>query len=464
MGRGQPREAPPEARAAQVKRRASSGPRQWIADVAPWLLEPAFATCIVGTAALAEACRRAGLKGPEWRDLDLAWALDVERGREVLERHGVFLPTTAANLERGTLAAKLRGRRVEITAFRDGDPDAPPRERILADLAVRDMTVGAVAWWLAEDRVLDPFEGVRHYAEHRIVPVGDPRERVAEHPVRHVRYYRRAHEWEFELDRSVRKLPADPALLGRIPPEALAQEVRMALLRCRSPGRFLMELHEARLLEVLLPEVNAQFDGRPAGPVRHHPEVGQALHMILALEWIVARTRDLDDADRAAVVTAVLCHDLGKGLTPRSRWPAHPGHEESGVPLVERLLARLPGLTDARGRRLALLVCRLHQKLRRLRDLRPGTLADLYEHHLRGQGLREELLALAVGADSGGRLGAEVEGENVARQVEADVRRLREICASVDARHLKERAGGDVDHFKALLHEARARELGRRFE
>ena len=32
---------------------------------------------------------------------------------------------------------------------------------------------------------------------------------------------------------------------------------------------------------------------------------------------------------------ATLCHDLGKGLTPKEFWPHHHGHGPAGVRLVE---------------------------------------------------------------------------------------------------------------------------------
>ena len=59
-----------------------------VLDQAPWLLDPALGTCIVGSVALAEACRRAGIESPQSQDLDLAWALDPEAGTEVLREHG----------------------------------------------------------------------------------------------------------------------------------------------------------------------------------------------------------------------------------------------------------------------------------------------------------------------------------------------------------------------------------------
>lgn len=428
---------------------------------APWLLDPSLLVCVVGSSALAEACRRAGVApAPRAGDLDLSWVLSVEDGQALLQQHGVWLPTTPASRERGTLAMKIGDHRIEITTLRAGEPGLPPRQRIEADLGARDMTVGAVAWWLEHDQVLDPHHGVEDWQHRRVVPVGDVDARVAEHPVRWLRYYRRAHEWGFELDRSVRRLALPGGLLAEIPPEAIAQELRAALLRCPSPGRLLLELHEAGLLAVIAPALDAQMDGRPAGPQRHHPEVSQALHLILALEWISERAASLPDVDRAAVAIAVLCHDLGKSTTPAHEWPAHRGHEGSGLQAIDALIDRLPGLADAFTRRLAKAVCELHLLAPELRGLRPGTVARLYDRHFRPRAFRADLFALAVGADRGGRLGLADRGDAVAAQVAADIAWVRERCASVDAARLRAEHTDDGE-FKAALHEARARALKR---
>ncbi len=435
------------------------GVAEWLRGSAPWLLEPSLGVCVVGSTALAEACRRAGLHGPEVHDLDLSWAPAVDDGEALLRRHGVLQPTTAANRARGTLALKLDGRRIEITSLRDGDPTASLHDRLVADAGGRDMTVGAILWLLAEDRIVDPAGGLEDWRARVVRAVGEPAARIAEHPVRWLRYYRRAHSWDFALDPRVRKLPVDGDQLRRIPPEALAAEVRSALLECRSPGRFFVELFEAGVLAEVLPELAAQFDGRPAGPVRHHPEIGQALHVVLCSEWIEERSRTLPEADRLAVRLAVLLHDLGKSATPAPELPAHRGHENAGVPLIERFLQRVPGLADARARRLALTVCRLHLELRRFDALRPGTLAKMYEREFRAADFPVELCALAVGADSGGRLGLEAEGEVVAERVARDVRWLREVCVGVDAAALARAHAGDVPALRRALHEARARAI-----
>lgn len=425
---------------------------------APWLLHPDLGVCVVGSSALSEAVRRSSESPralPAAHDLDLAWSCDLATGEALLAEHGVNVPTTDLNRGRGTLAFRLDGARIEITSFRGADSEAPLRDRIHRDLAHRDMTIGAVAWWLAEDRIEDPHGGVADWEAGVLRAVGDPVDRVREHPIRWIRYFRKAHTLGLELDRAIRKLALPHSTFDETPAEAISAEFRHALTDMASPGRWLMELFEVGLLQHLAPELAPQFDGRPAGPIRHHPEVGQGLHLILALEWAVDRTRTLDPEDAYAVRFAVLCHDLGKGFTPAAKLPSHPGHESSGLPHIESLCDRMPGLANQRTRNLALRVCELHLLARGMDDLRPGTLARMYDEVFRGKGLRHDLFALAVAADSAGRLGRSTEGDSVAARVEADLDRLCAACESVDAGALRQEHP-DTDAFRAALHEARA--------
>ncbi len=429
---------------------------------AAWLLDPELGTCIVGSSALAEACHRAKLEGPVTHDLDLAWALDVDAGQALLEQQGVYLETTVHNRERGTLAFKLGSERIEITSFRspsDQPTDLSLADRVLRDLGARDMTVGALSWWLSEDTILDPHDGLRHWQEQRVEPVGDAATRIAEHPIRWIRYYRKAHTWGFDLSNKIRNAEAEFCLLEKAPKEAIAAEFRLALLELKSPGRFFLELHERGLLEQIAPELALQFDGRPAGPVRHHPEVGQGLHLILSLEWTVEHTRALPEEDRMAVILAVLCHDFGKGLTESHRLPSHHGHEEEGIAPIRSFLDRMPGLAERKLRRFVEQVCRLHLHARGLRKVRKGTAARYYEVEFRDKSFRTDLFALALGADCGGRLGKAAEGQKVRALVEAEIGQLIACCSSVDAAELHAKSDGDIEKFKNALHEARARSI-----
>jgi len=417
--------------------------------------------CIVGSQALAIACRESGLEGPDPSDLDLAWALDNEAGTDLLSQHGVFVPTTIGNQERGTLAAKLGGFRVEITTFRAGDAAAPMHERIRADLAERDMTIGAIAVEAINGAVHDPFDGLQHFRERRIAPVGDPVERVNEHGIRWLRYFRKAHEFGFSVDNSIRNLrqSLDPKLLLNLPKEATALELRAILTKTRSPGRCLLDLHEVGVLKTVSPILAQQFDGRPAGPQRWHPEVSQALHIILALEWAVTNSQHLTERDRTTLLFAVLCHDLGKGDSQPARFPHHRGHEGAGVPLIEELASQWPGLMDQRTQTLAKHVSALHLEIRRYEELRHRTRAKLYEDYFRAKDYPIELFATAVAADSAGRLGFEQQGPIIRDRVTKHLQDLRAACSSVDAAALKAQFPEDLEAFRDALHQARTRAI-----
>jgi tRNA nucleotidyltransferase (CCA-adding enzyme) len=74
---------------------------------------------------------------------------------------------------------------------------------------------------------------------------------------------------------------------------------------------------------------------------------------------------------------AALMHDLGKGRTPRSQWPAHRGHEERGVALLRELADRLRIPGDYRD--LAILTARWHGLANRAMELRPRTMLELLD-------------------------------------------------------------------------------------
>ncbi len=428
---------------------------------APWLAAPELGACVVGSQALAAACRAAGLTAREPSDVDLAWGLEPARGRALLEQHDCFVPTTSGSVERGTLAAKLGGARVEITTFRAGDATAPIAERIRADLSERDMTIGALAVEVATGAVHDPFDGLRHYREGRVVAVGDPAERVREHGIRWVRYFRKAHELGFVVDNPIRKLRRhlEPALLLDLPREAVALELRAILTKTPSPGRCLLDLHEVGLLSTISKDLAKQFDGRPAGPQRWHPEVGQGLHLILALDWTLANTAQLEERDRVATLFAVLCHDLGKSDTDPARFPHHYGHEGAGVPHIEQLATAWPGLMDQRTVTLCKHVAALHLDVRRFDELRDDTLAKMFDRHFRAEDYPLDAFATAVAADSAGRLGFEAEGDTVREQVLRDLTMLRDACATVDAAALRARFADDLGAFRAALQDERARAI-----
>ena len=442
--------------------------KQLLADHG-WLGDPELEVCIVGSRALAEACDRAGLPGPPApADLDLAWRPDAESGVARLGALGIEASQTSGALGRGTLGIRLGRMRVEITSFRGGGES--PDERIALDAASRDMTFAALYHRLHDDAILDPCAGLDDWQAGVVRACGNANDRIREHPIRALRYLRRAAQLGFRLETKTRKaIRQQSAFVAREAlPEAIAGELRRVLAEAQSPGVFFELCAEERLLPELLPEVAPLFDGRPAGRLEWHPELSQSLHMILAMAAAARRADELDLADdrRLALQAAVLCHDLGKGLTSVEDMPSHPGHEAAGVALIDELFARLPALGNKSIRRLCKAVARAHVMMLDLRRLKSGTLVELWERDI--VPLRDDidLVAIAVRADQEGRLSTEQLGlprsprpssdpaELEARLV-AELRQLDEILSRVSGAESARLHQGDPEALRADLHQRR---------
>jgi tRNA nucleotidyltransferase/poly(A) polymerase len=443
-----------------------------ILDACPWLDQERLEVCVVGSQALAEACRREGVPGPEVKlDLDLAWRLDVAEGKQLFAEHGIEVTTTPNTEARGTLGAKISDTRVEITSFRGSGSTRD--ERIANDACLRDMTIGAVYWHLASDAIVDPLEGLDDWRAARIRACGSARERILEHPGRALRYLRKAVQFGFAIEPATRKAVRElgPEIAAGIPHEVLSEEIRRVLLTCSSPGVFFQMCEEERLLERLLPEIAPMFDGRPAGRTRHHPEVSQSLHVILCLAAAarVAERNQMSGNERVHLQLAVLCHDLGKGKTEPEDLPSHPGHEGGGVSLVHDLFERLPGLGGKRTRRLCATGAETHLLLADLRRYRFGTIVELFERCLFAVRDDFDNLARVVRCDREGRLtpaqlslptppGAADRTEDFDAfevRIRRDLHEVDAILRTVSGEESQRRFPDDPARLRADLHERR---------
>ena len=137
----------------------------------------------------------------------------------------------------------------------------------------------------------------------------------------------------------------------------------LVLFGQQSPRAIIAQEYHAGTLAQWLPEV-AQLFGVPQ-PAAHHPEIDTGVHTCLVVDqaWALRPT--------LPVLWAALLHDLGKGLTDSAVWPAHHGHEEAGLPLVDAVATRLQ--LDAYTHELCRLVCADHLRMHTLLQSRPGT-------------------------------------------------------------------------------------------
>ena len=245
---------------------------------------------------------------------------------------------------------------------------AAPEVTLEQDLARRDLTINAIAED-ASGALVDPFGGQADLAARVLRHVGPA---FAEDPVRVLRIARFAARFpDFHVAEETLALMRAMAQNGEVDhlvPERVWQEFSRGLMEAR-PSRMIALLHECGALARFLPELDRLF-GVPQ-PAEHHPEIDTGVHVLRVIDWAAARHYPLP------VRFAALLHDLGKGATPHSEWPHHPGHEATGAALAEAVSERLRAPAECRD--LAVLAAREHGIVHDAATLRPATLVKLLE-------------------------------------------------------------------------------------
>ena len=245
---------------------------------------------------------------------------------------------------------------------------AAPEVTLEQDLARRDLTINAIA--RAEDGTLiDPFGGQRDLHARVLRHVS---EAFVEDPVRLLRLARLAARFaDFSVAPETMVLlrrMVDDGEVDALVPERVWQELARGLMTER-PSRMFELLRECGALARLLPDVDRLW-GVPQ-PSEHHPEIDTGVHLMMVLDSSARLQAPL------AVRWACLCHDLGKGSTPRSDWPRHIGHEARSAKLARALAERLRVPTDCRE--LADVVAREHGHVHASGALGAAALLRLFE-------------------------------------------------------------------------------------
>jgi tRNA nucleotidyltransferase (CCA-adding enzyme) len=324
--------------------------------------------------------------------------------------------------------------------------NADPKVTLEDDLQRRDLTINAMAQ-TADGTLIDPFDFKRDL-DDRILRHVSPA--FAEDPLRVLRVARFAAQLAplgFTLAPPTRDLMQAMTFAGELndlTAERIWQETHKALAS-PAPARYFDILREVGALAVLFPEVDALF-GVPQ-PEKYHPEIDSGVHTLLALTAATKLTEDI------GIRFAVLCHDLGKALTPPDEWPRHIGHEARGVAPTTALCERLR--VPKAIKELAILVTAQHGRVHHALEMKPATLVDLIESL---DGLRRtermEAVLLACHADARGRLGSEKCDYPQADRVRAAAELIRSVSPQAFvAQGLKGLA------IKNALHQARVQRL-----
>jgi tRNA nucleotidyltransferase (CCA-adding enzyme) len=223
----------------------------------------------------------------------------------------------------------------------EGDPQLSIEEAARR----RDFTVNALLLDPLTGEVLDPWGGLDDLKRGVLRAVDQTT--FAEDSLRVLRGMQFAARLGFGIDDATvalcRSLPLDD-----LPGERVWGEIEKLLMRAERPSIGFDWGLKLGVIEKLFPELFACVGCRQEP--EWHPEGDVWVHTLLALdvarrELLEARRagRDLPYAKEAAVMLAVLCHDLGKPSTTafidgRIRSLEH---EEAGLPPTEALLDRL---------------------------------------------------------------------------------------------------------------------------
>ena len=319
---------------------------------------------------------------------------------------------------------------------------ASPEITLEEDLARRDLTINAIA--RSEDGTLiDPFGGLADLDARVLRHVGPA---FAEDPVRVLRVARFAARFsDFSVAPETMALMRKMAENGEVDhlvAERVWQELARGLME-GAPSRMIQTLRDCGALGRLLPALDRLF-GVPQRS-DYHPEIDTGAHVLMALDCAAREKLALP------IRFAVLLHDLGKGVTPASDLPRHPGHEARGLDLVKDVCGRLKAPAECRD--LALLVARHHGDIRRGPEMGAAAIVRLLE---KTDALRRPQrffqLLQACDCDFHGRLGWQDKPVPARERFPAALDAARSVDAAAIARDCKRQ-----EDIPERLHAARAR-------
>ncbi|NOQ63641.1 MAG: multifunctional CCA addition/repair protein [Methyloprofundus sp.] len=314
---------------------------------------------------------------------------------------------------------------------------ATPDVSMEEDLLRRDLTINAMALMDNGD-IFDPYGG-QEDLKNRIFRHISPA--FCEDPVRVLRIARfcaRYGHLGFRIAEETQQLMQKMVTQGEIDhlvPERVWAETAKALGE-KTPAAYFQALRDCGALARIFPELDNLY-GVPQ-PAQHHPEIDTGVHSLMVLEQAALLS------DKTTVRFAALMHDLGKGLTPKAKWPSHHGHETLGLSALKTLCRRLR--VPNNHQKLALQVMEFHTNCHRALELKPSTLcAKLCKLGAFKADNQLKDFLLACEADARGRTGFEEVAYPQAEYLLAAQKAAKAIdSAAITNKNLTGKAIGDA--------------------
>ncbi len=201
---------------------------------------PYFAVCVVEmlskhfpkTYVVGGAVRNLLLK-QKVGDTDIATSAKPEQVMNILKMNGIKY--SSEHKKFGVILAKSNAKQsLEITTFRTDTYDKTrfPKVSFISspaqDSRRRDFTVNALYYSLNEGNVTDYNNGLEHIMDRKLAFIGNPKKRIQEDPLRIVRAYRLALQYNLEIDKNLENiLQSNLHLLKTVSAARIEREIKV---------------------------------------------------------------------------------------------------------------------------------------------------------------------------------------------------------------------------------------------
>ncbi len=254
--------------------------------------------------------------------------------------------------EFGTIAAEVKGERIEITTYRADSYDLKSRkptvefgDNLEDDLKRRDFAVNAMALRLPTRTFVDPHNGLRDLGLRTLRTPAEPEISFSDDPLRMLRAARFASQLQFELDPAAFDAMVEMRDRIEIVSKERVRDELSKLLLSSNPREGLEILVDSGLAALVLPELPALR--LESDEHHHHKDVYQ--HTLTVLEQAIGYEADYGLEKDLTVRLAALLHDIGKPATKRLEaggTVTFYHHDVVGAKLAKKRLTELRFDTD----------------------------------------------------------------------------------------------------------------------
>lgn len=282
------------------------------------------------------------LMGKEPHDWDVTTDATPEQVMSIFRK---VIPTGIAH---GTVTVHFMKNEIEVTTFRTESDYSDGRHpdkveytgNIEEDLSRRDFTINAIASYLGDGTITDPFHGRDDIKRKIIRTVGNPLERFSEDGLRPVRAVRFSAQLGFEIERETLKAISEPEILKKtsgISLERFRDEL-LKLMKAEKPSAGLKLMEESGILDIFIPELK-KCRGCIQGDFRGYHQFDVLDHLFYACDGAPASKQN--------VRLAALFHDIGKPdvkrviPTPQGDQFTFYNHEAKSQQITKEILFRL---------------------------------------------------------------------------------------------------------------------------